>query len=448
MKTCHLRQACIWGSLLLVVVSGCWGGTPLVNTSSPTKVSPVRATGTSVPIWTPLPTVTTTSTPLPFTPSPAAWISPTIPAEVLRFQCPDVTKDLPSTAIEAGILVLADDEDFSAYLMDTTGWIESPLPEGEYASLMDFAVSPDRQWLAYEVYEVEKDQSTLVIIRADGSQKITIAMEEWWRDFEWLDTERLAIERLIGDWDPNAPLIILNPFTGQRQELRLQIQGMYMDRVHWGAFSSIKGVYDPTLTRVVYPLQEADVPAVLRDVETGQDIVSIPYGRINIPRWSPDGKRVAVVALVGELGKPREEFFIMNWEGEVTQSTHLNEYLSNTWINTFSWSPDGQHIAFWLNTDPEFVNWSLKTEPIPYDHLAVLDTVTGTVIDYCILGHPGFTDGITFSPIWSPDGQQLLVQSIDPENSERFPVVIVDIYQGWATEISENLLPVGWLMVP
>jgi transaldolase len=42
----------------------------------------------------------------------------------------------------------------------------------------------------------------------------------------------------------------------------------------WDGFSLANTIYDPTLTQVMYP-RPHDV--VLRDLETGKDLVTIPY---------------------------------------------------------------------------------------------------------------------------------------------------------------------------
>ncbi len=52
-----------------------------------------------------------------------------------------------------------------------------------------------------------------------------------------------------------------------------------------------------------------------------------------------------------------------------------------------------------------------------------------------------------FPPLlnWSPDGRQLLT-GVASEEGER--VMIVDLVDGWAVAVAENMAPAGWLKGP
>ena len=50
------------------------------------------------------------------------------------------------------------------------------------------------------------------------------------------------------------------------------------------------------------------------------------------------------------------------------------------------------------------------------------------------------------APIWSPDGTQLIVQDLY-ETYHRH-VLLVDLVQGFLTQIVEDMEPVGWMVAP
>jgi hypothetical protein len=74
----------------------------------------------------------------------------------------------------------------------------------------------------------------------------------------------------------------------------------------------------------------------------------------------------------------------------------------------------------------------------PYKRVALLDTETLQVTDYCI---PVGKQQLYQPPIWSPDSTQFLVVDRHEENHRR--VILVDIVQGFAAVIAEDMEPVG-----
>ncbi len=105
----------------------------------------------------------------------------------------------------------------------------------------------------------------------------------------------------------------------------------------------------------------------------------------------------------------------------------------------FSWSPDRDHIAFWLGLAD--INQSITGT------FAILDVVTGEITDYCISA--GFLEGVWFNrlsvPAWSPDGKYLAINANIQKNGN-FDTLLVDLEDGTAFKIGENLSPVGWLI--
>ncbi len=72
------------------------------------------------------------------------------------------------------------------------------------------------------------------------------------------------------------------------------------------------------------------------------------------------------------------------------------------------------------------------------DRIAILDTVTKNITLFCI---PGASN---VSPvIWSPDGTQLLINTL---SGDSYDTVLVDTVKGFAAKISENTIPQGWVL--
>ncbi len=117
-------------------------------------------------------------------------------------------------------------------------------------------------------------------------------------------------------------------------------------------------------------------------------LVSYADGYAGLPRWSPDGTRIAFLGV--RIGKPWKIFLISAQGGaseELLPESH-NEVDAE-------WSPDGARMAFGRRSD------LASTEPLDI-RIVDLNTRQTTVIP----GSEGF-----FSPRWSPDGRYLAALS-------------------------------------
>jgi hypothetical protein len=185
---------------------------------------------------------------------------------------------------------------------------------------------------------------------------------------------------------------------------------------------------------------------VLWEIKTNQEIALLPtYGVRRKPEWSPDGKQVAMVKALTDtvVDKPGDqELFSLNREGAATRLTYLTEYYDRVELGQFSWSPDGRYIAFGLYAEP-----FQSPDVSPQDglenvaRLAVLDTHSHVVTNYCVPIYYGW-----ISPIWSPDSQQLLIEDVTEVGKSL--VYLVDIQQGFAAKIAEDVSPQGWMVLP
>jgi len=121
------------------------------------------------------------------------------------------------------------------------------------------------------------------------------------------------------------------------------------------------------------------------------------------PSWSPDGRRIAFVRLVGDPQHGNPQVFVTNPDG--TDAADL-EYDPSAVEGTPAWSPDGRRIAF-SNVGPHGY-WEIY-----------LMNADGTGKQRVVA-----LDGNVSAPSWSPDGKRLVVMS-DTTRQQGFPSLYV-----------------------
>jgi hypothetical protein len=227
----------------------------------------------------------------------------------------------------------------------------------------------------------------------------------------------------------------------------------YQTILPWYPYSMT--IYHPNMTQVVYPGIITD--EITHTFSRGYIIYNITDGKrlafINNnnwvhhpPIWSEDGSKFI---FMGD-----DEFYLVSYEGTVSKLTHMNSELTKQSsvddqysAEFYSWSPDNQQLAFWL------------IHPGTGERtFAVLDTLSGKIIDYCIqAGYNPYNYQAPPFPIWSPDGKEVLfVGNIRPEGAssnilspgDGNDVVLLDFEKGIAYKVLENIFPMGWLTSP
>ena len=294
-------------SVLILCISACTASTKRLSLSTSTSITLETKPGTTfIPINTPTPMFSTlpitqltpspthsktpaaistsTITPKPPTQSPTPFLSPTIPPDgMLKIQNLTILDQFPTDINITGTVIIHGYTDRpSFYLNFETGAKTTPVGD-IYLS----AVSPNRKFIAYIDATGSREEWSLVITTS-GSTNIISWETDWLSIGYWLDNKRLLILR---NRDPLLPsTIVLNPFSGERKEILPDypdIETNYYSAEWW------LPVYDPTLTRVVYPRVAGEERIVLWDLQKQRSITYLssrnnPYGLT--PVWSSNGQ--------------------------------------------------------------------------------------------------------------------------------------------------------------
>jgi Tol biopolymer transport system component len=378
-----------------------------------------------------------------------------IPIEI---NCSEILSS-PSHDDFNGIVVLADRVSGDAYLLDLKTLTETRLPRSPDEKLRFFSTSPDGRFLAYLVDGGQQSPSKLIITSADQTFENEIPWRgDWSFIIGWLDNENILLDKQGSQTENVDGLVSLNPFTGDNREIVNDLPELWNIKPFpdWETYGLALTVYDPTLTLVVYPSFATDISSegttvVLWDVLTKTRVTYLS-GRVyfgHAPKWSPNGEQFAVTNSLsmrppesGGVGLD-QELFAVGKDGSIRRLTYLQDYYTGTVIGYYSWSPDAKHIAFWMKGTPS--NYpNIYPDPSKYtlERLAVVDLATQQTINYCLPGdeYNGIQSG---APIWSPDGNYVLIENRLDQQTGR--LLVLDLSDGKSYEIKSDLRPVGWL---
>lgn len=386
----------------------------------------------------------------------------------LKTQCLDVATK-PVNEVETSGIVILDRVNSGGH--DKGGTLSLDMATGattqinlEREGQLYHIVSPNKDLLAYKsvMFNAEGDliRNELIIADTAGRRLKAISWEkEWLTTVAWLDNERLIINLLLTSEESFGKepltLIALNPFTDERQILKPDFP-KFLDRysILFPAWQGWYGVvYDPTLNFAVYPylfgndnemytyaLWDLSKQELVTSLEDTFAAFSALSDRYPMPHWSPEGSQFVFEGMLETSNPMKSELYRVTVDGQVEQITHLAP-IANVQDSNFSWSPDGKHIAMFLNT------WGTQDEEKA--RVAVLNMETLDVIDYCIsltYGGEGFGGRDPSSPVWSPDSKQFLVVDWYKRDYQR--LILIDIEKNTAVEIPENMEPVGWMVTP
>lgn len=401
---------------------------------------------------TPILTLTVnTPTHFPTTASPTATLEPS------QDVCKKV-EQVDKSKIESQGDMIFTNMSYREYKIDATTFVKSDLvEEGRFP--YSIAVSPNRELIALQFYFQKTEPEYLRVKSQDGLVDIVIPWEEEWSSItSWLDNERLLINTYIEveDGDIQAEefstFLVFNPFTGESELLIPDFPNIYSHHMFpaWSRFGSI--IYNPTLDRILYLRADsfdADWYYVLWDLKKKQKIVDFPvFIEPNaIPVWSLDGNKFAMAPslfISDNSGEnwPAYNLYVVDLDGKTEKITNLIEYFRWFYIGRLSWSPDNKYIAFW------FSGWNENPDSftlIADQYLGVVEVETKNLRIFCISGST-YPSGVVPSPVWSPDGTQIIVES--PLSEEHSQVLLLDLEKEVIAKIGEDMIPVGWMVEP
>ncbi len=429
-------------------------GSPMMS-KSPTAIWTAVSTPAIPSHWpsdTPSPAVLPTK---PWIPRETAT-QPGLEAAKLSMKCLELKPIFPVDFETSGSLIFEDVKGSSGYgslyQYDVKTGDVSILTKD--ASGFSSSVSTDREWLAYkEARQSNPEDAKLVIMNARGKKEKEILWQKHWDSIaEWLDNKRLWISLSGGyPW----PLFLLNPFTYVHKTFSPDFPYIYKDPPPylylWGQFNVNETIYNPALTRVVYPerLGEKD-SIVIWDMKKGKRIARINPNNFfsSKPAWSTNGKQFIInmdITTKSHSGNESyEELFSINQKGEAQRLTYLLNVFKQVSMGGIGWSPDQRSIAFLAFTDPdEHTKTYPETDRGNYPRLFIYNTISGEVTDYCIP-----TD-IFQPPVWSPDSRQLVLRykyGDDPPGKSH--IYLVDLEGRYAVKIAEDMATVGWMKSP
>jgi len=327
--------------------------------------------------------------------------------------------------------------------------IPPPDPNSNSPFAYDFYLSPDGKWLAYVLYG-EKDVSLVVepssnVLTNNSQERIVWKPNQHFNLEGWLNNENimLVMNQSVENF---GTTLIYDPFTGEQHEFSLEEMPNSLKQQYGmsGSYLMDQGnlIPDPTLTRVVYPL-DLDVDGMqlaLWDVQNKKILADINYAPFDqwsrSPFWSQDGNDFLIAGLSEEK---TIEWFQVTKDGVIHQLTHFGEFLNRPNFNLPSRSWDGRYLAFQL---PYNQNQQGTYDDSKYFFLDLnSQSLDGFCIDY---GNKDLPDQPL---VWSPDSQYVAIThgTIGEGSAE---IILVDIEKREAFYIGKDVHAIGWMVKP
>jgi len=315
---------------------------------------------------------------------------------------------------------------------------------------MLYSVLSNGQELAY----IDTDLARLMVVSSSGEEITTVnAAENWVEILAWIGHEKVLIGNMPllpnGGWNPPSSTLNLDLSTGQYQELFPNYPKIYTGPPlpNFGRFSYSITAYDPILTRVVYGTTWGKSAIVLWDLVNERELIRLYARHIwNTPEWKADGTEF-IISLPPQMKDSNgdihrivndhsdyiggSDFFTVSRDGEIKRLTFLTTKI-NAQEREYTWSPDQKQVGFWFNTTGEDTQW----------RMAVLNVVTGQILDYCVYGKDG-----SFPMYWSSDGRYLISTYGAPDYSStnNTRIILLDLITKTAKLVNSKDIVVGWM---
>jgi dipeptidyl aminopeptidase/acylaminoacyl peptidase len=269
------------------------------------------------------------------------------------------------------------DESSDIYIMPSSGGWARAITAGRGLEWPELACrwSPDGRWLA-----ISKNDHIYIAPAAGGLPKKISDFAESASDPVWMPDSQgliISVER-----DDSTQLLLTDRHGAWPRGVVTRTDGDC-----WDARPSPDGSLVAYTFRPFGDLNRLDLHLV--NMETGQarELIGTPKLRNWHGRWSPDGKLLAFLSQQSGW----DEVWIVGPDGQgLRQLTHLGAD-----ANDLAWSPDGTKLAATVNRGGAL-------------HLALIDVQTGEATNL------RSDEGIYMRPLWSPDGDWLLVHYEEP----------------------------------
>ena len=279
----------------------------------------------------------------------------------------------------------------------------SQLPPGEEV-IYNAAISADGRWVAFDVSTGCRDGGPQLWVTngVDEPRRLTKACEKS------SDNDALG----LWEWSPSgaqllavlgtpegAALVLIDPATGDRTDLGVAAGDV--TSLAWSpdgsriAYSTVPvGTPDGAANRVRASVSSVDVRTADHALLTNV-IGQVPGGEEGSGiRWSPDGRRIAVLAGITDA-----RLYLMKADGSnvelLTEGVHVEHILATP---NLDWSPDGTRIAYATFTGDRDKMQIWNASPDGSNPVRVFGSASA-------LGRHGL--GLSGAPVWSPDGTQV-----------------------------------------
>jgi len=295
-------------------------------------------------------------------------------------------------------------------------------------------VSPDGKHLIGEVCAEECNY----VLRTPDQVVNTIPSQDDWVMRQWLDNERVIILTLL----PPHNVLIMNPFTGDIEKVSLHLNDPFTT-YRGGEESLIRLNIDRSLSKVLYYDEHFGGRLILWDIKKEKELISLPYNvnaavSFDQSSWSPDGESYLTTA-PDDNQASSNALYSLGMNGNLTQLTFYDQQYPYAKVAIPVWSPDNQHIAFWVKISALS---NVKPDEL-LQYLAIMDISTLETKIYCqtfsTAKYPAFP------VVWSPDGLQLVA----PTRTDQGVIepVIIDLIHLTKTKINtQDSWVEGWLL--
>lgn len=251
--------------------------------------------------------------------------------------------------------------------------------------------SPDSQ---YVVFSAEQDDNVEVYVAAiDGSSLVNVSNH--------------PAEDTYPSWSPNGNRLVFSSDRGSNEGIYVvNADGSGLIRLtpgHWTG-DLCCWIWSPDGRKVAFSLDGDGEGGIYVVNSDGSNLVCLRQGWAYYGvGWSPDGRRL--------LFTTATEIHVMNSDG--SNAVRLTQPPPSNHDSTFSWSPDGRHIAF--------VRWGFESAGfylVP-NALYVMDSDGSHVTRLSGKWYGSFGGGYS----WSPDGRHL---AFGYERNSEIYIVSVD----------------------